>query len=53
VRTRGALHTLAFLLSVRASFPSHRVSCTSVSRRLHVRPRALSFRRIHTPRLCR
>ena len=40
VRTRVALRTLAFLLSMRAPFPSHRVSCTTVSRRFHVRPPA-------------
>jgi hypothetical protein len=35
-----ALHTISFLLSMRAPFPSHRVSCTTVSRILHARPRA-------------
>jgi hypothetical protein len=40
----GCHHTMAFLLSMRASFSFHRVSCTTVSRRFHVRPRvAIAF----------
>ena len=35
-----ALHTISLFLSMRAPFLSHRVSCTTVSRILHVRPRA-------------
>ena len=40
VRTRTARHTTSLLLSMRAPFLSHRVSCTTVSSRFHVRPRA-------------
>ena len=36
----AALHAVAFQLPVRAPFPSRRVSCPTVSRRFHVRPRA-------------
>ncbi len=36
----AALHAVAFQLPVRAPFPSHRVSCPTVSRRFQVRLRA-------------
>ena len=39
VGARGALNAAAFQLAVGAPFLSHRVSCTTVSRRFHVRPR--------------
>ena len=49
----GALHTISLFLSMRAPFPSHRVSCPTVSRRFHVRPQAnIASSRVYSPRLC-
>ena len=40
VRAGATLHATPLFLPVRAPFRSHRVSCPTVSRRFHVRPRA-------------
>jgi NAD(P)-dependent dehydrogenase (short-subunit alcohol dehydrogenase family) len=50
MRAGGAHHTMASLLSMRASFSFHRVSCTTVSRRFQVRPpAAIASTQLFTP----
>jgi hypothetical protein len=53
VRTRSALHALAFLLPMRASFHSHRVSCPTVPGDSTSGRVRLSHRRNYSLRLCR